>query len=65
VKTKDDAKNIGEIFAEVESEDLIRYGLIPILVADFFARLVALPRQSCLQLTLIKPVAHLHQRHPG
>ena len=35
VKTKDDAKNIGEIFAEVESEDLIRYGLIP----EFIGRL--------------------------
>ncbi|HIG64583.1 MAG TPA: ATP-dependent Clp protease ATP-binding subunit ClpX [Methyloprofundus sp.] len=35
VKTKDDAKNVGEIFAEVESEDLIRYGLIP----EFIGRL--------------------------
>ena len=35
VKTKDDAKNVGEIFAEVEAEDLIRYGLIP----EFVGRL--------------------------
>jgi len=35
VKTKDDEKNVGELFAEVESEDLIRYGLIP----EFIGRL--------------------------
>ena len=35
VKTKDDEKNVGEIFAEVEAEDLIRYGLIP----EFIGRL--------------------------
>ncbi len=35
VKTKDDAKNVGELFAEVETEDLIRYGLIP----EFVGRL--------------------------
>jgi len=35
VKTKDDAKNVGELFAEVEAEDLIRYGLIP----EFVGRL--------------------------
>ncbi|RLA26104.1 MAG: ATP-dependent Clp protease ATP-binding subunit ClpX, partial [Gammaproteobacteria bacterium] len=35
VKTKDDAKNVGEVFAEVEAEDLIRYGLIP----EFIGRL--------------------------
>ncbi len=35
VKTKDDAKNVGELFAEVEAEDLIRYGLIP----EFIGRL--------------------------
>jgi ATP-dependent Clp protease ATP-binding subunit ClpX len=35
VKTKDDTKNIGELFAEVEAEDLIRYGLIP----EFVGRL--------------------------
>ncbi|OQK17308.1 ATP-dependent Clp protease ATP-binding subunit ClpX [Methyloprofundus sedimenti] len=35
VKTIDDAKNVGELFAEVEAEDLIRYGLIP----EFIGRL--------------------------
>ncbi len=35
VKAKDDAKNVGEVFAEVEAEDLIRYGLIP----EFVGRL--------------------------
>lgn len=35
VKTKDESKNVGEIFAEVEAEDLIKYGLIP----EFVGRL--------------------------
>jgi len=35
VKTKNDSKNVGELFAEVEAEDLIRYGLIP----EFIGRL--------------------------
>lgn len=35
VKTKDETKNIGELFAEVEAEDLVRYGLIP----EFVGRL--------------------------
>ena len=35
VKTKDEEKNVGELFAEVEAEDLIRYGLIP----EFIGRL--------------------------
>jgi len=35
VKSKDDAKNVGEVLAEVEAEDLIRYGLIP----EFVGRL--------------------------
>ena len=35
VKTKDEGKNVGELFAEVEAEDLIRYGLIP----EFIGRL--------------------------
>jgi ATP-dependent Clp protease ATP-binding subunit ClpX len=35
VKTKDDTKNVGQLFAEVESEDLIKYGLIP----EFVGRL--------------------------
>ncbi|CAL1240052.1 ATP-dependent Clp protease ATP-binding subunit ClpX [Candidatus Methylocalor cossyra] len=35
VKSKDDRRNVGEILAEVEAEDLIRYGLIP----EFVGRL--------------------------
>ena len=35
VKSKNDSKNVGEILAEVEAEDLIRYGLIP----EFVGRL--------------------------
>ena len=35
VKSKDDVRNVGEILAEVESEDLIRFGLIP----EFIGRL--------------------------
>ncbi len=35
VKTRDDEKNIGDLFSEVESEDLIKYGLIP----EFVGRL--------------------------
>ncbi len=35
VKTKQENKNIGEVFSEVEAEDLIKYGLIP----EFVGRL--------------------------
>ncbi len=35
VKTKDETDNVGEVFAKVEAEDLIRYGLIP----EFVGRL--------------------------
>ncbi|MFN3919087.1 MAG: ATP-dependent Clp protease ATP-binding subunit ClpX [Methylohalobius sp.] len=35
VKSKEDSRNMGEILAEVEAEDLIRYGLIP----EFVGRL--------------------------
>ncbi|MEM7207096.1 MAG: ATP-dependent Clp protease ATP-binding subunit ClpX [Pseudomonadota bacterium] len=35
VKSKDDAKNVGEILHDVEAEDLIQYGLIP----EFVGRL--------------------------
>ncbi|MEY4768805.1 MAG: ATP-dependent Clp protease ATP-binding subunit ClpX, partial [Pseudomonadota bacterium] len=35
VKTKDESKNVGQLFAEVEAEDLIKYGLIP----EFVGRL--------------------------
>ena len=35
VKAKDDSQNVGEIFADVRAEDLIKYGLIP----EFVGRL--------------------------
>ena len=35
VKSKDDSKNVGELFAQLEAEDLIKYGLIP----EFVGRL--------------------------
>lgn len=35
VKSKDESKNLGEVFKEVEPEDLIKYGLIP----EFVGRL--------------------------
>jgi ATP-dependent Clp protease ATP-binding subunit ClpX len=35
VKSKDETKNVGELFAEVQAEDLIKYGLIP----EFVGRL--------------------------
>ena len=35
VKSKDDARNVGEILSEVEAEDLIKFGLIP----EFVGRL--------------------------
>ena len=31
----DEAKSVGEAFAEVEPEDLVKYGLIPSSSADF------------------------------
>lgn len=35
VKSQDETKNVGELFAEVQAEDLIKYGLIP----EFVGRL--------------------------
>jgi ATP-dependent Clp protease ATP-binding subunit ClpX len=35
IKTKDENKNVGELFAQIEAEDLIKYGLIP----EFVGRL--------------------------
>jgi ATP-dependent Clp protease ATP-binding subunit ClpX len=35
VKSKDDTQNVGEVFAQIEAEDLIKYGLIP----EFVGRL--------------------------
>ena len=35
VKSKDDSRNVGEVLADLEAEDLVRYGLIP----EFVGRL--------------------------
>jgi ATP-dependent protease Clp ATPase subunit len=62
VKTKDDAKNIGELFAEVEAEDLIRYGLIPEFVGRLpvVATLEELSEEALIQvLTEPKNVTNL------
>jgi ATP-dependent Clp protease ATP-binding subunit ClpX len=51
VKTKDESKNIGQLFSEVESEDLIKYGLIP----EFVGRLpVVATLEELDEVALIK-----------
>jgi ATP-dependent Clp protease ATP-binding subunit ClpX len=56
VKSKEDAKNVGEILAEVEAEDLIRYGLIPEFVGRLpvIATLEELDEQALIRI-LIEP----------
>ncbi|MEQ1528991.1 MAG: ATP-dependent Clp protease ATP-binding subunit ClpX [Methylococcales bacterium] len=69
VKTKDEAKNVGELFAEVESEDLIKYGLIPEFVGRLpvVATLEELDEQALVQIltepknALIKQYKHLFE----
>ena len=66
VKTKDESKNIGQLFAEVEAEDLIKYGLIP----EFIGRLpviAKLDEAALIQIltqpknALIKQYKHLFE----
>ncbi|MSP26943.1 MAG: ATP-dependent Clp protease ATP-binding subunit ClpX [Methylococcales bacterium] len=67
VKTKDKRKNVGQLFAEVESEDLIKYGLIPEFVGrlPIVATLEELDEQAFIQIltapknALIKQYQHL------
>ncbi|MDD2723546.1 MAG: ATP-dependent Clp protease ATP-binding subunit ClpX [Methylovulum sp.] len=67
VKSKDDSKNIGELFAEVEAEDLIKYGLIPEFVGrlPIVATLEELDEAALIQIltepknALIKQYKHL------
>jgi len=69
VKSKDDAKNVGQLFAEVESEDLIKYGLIPEFVGRLpvVATLEELDEQALVQIltepknALIKQYQHLFE----
>jgi len=69
VKTKDDSKNVGQLFAEVESEDLIKYGLIPEFVGRLpvIATLDELDEKALVQIltepknALIKQYRHLFE----
>jgi len=67
IKTKDDAKNVGELFAQIEAEDLIKYGLIPEFVGRLpvVATLEELDEQALVEIltkpknALIKQYQHL------
>jgi ATP-dependent Clp protease ATP-binding subunit ClpX len=67
VKSKDETKNIGELFAEVEAEDLIKYGLIPEFVGRLpvVATLEELDEAALIQIltepknALVKQYQHL------
>jgi len=69
VKTKDESKNVGQLFAEVESEDLIKYGLIPEFVGrlPIVATLEELDEQALIQIltepknALTKQYKHLFE----
>ncbi|MEQ1637872.1 MAG: ATP-dependent Clp protease ATP-binding subunit ClpX [Methylococcales bacterium] len=69
VKTKDDRKNVGQLFAEVEAEDLIKYGLIPEFVGRLpvVATLEELDENALIQIltqpknALVKQYKHLFE----
>jgi ATP-dependent Clp protease ATP-binding subunit ClpX len=69
VKSKDDSKNVGQLFAEVEAEDLIKYGLIPEFVGRLpvVATLEELDEKALIQIltqpknALIKQYKHLFE----
>ncbi len=69
VKTKDESKNIGQLFAEVEAEDLIKYGLIPEFIGRLpvIATLEELDEAALIQIltqpknALIKQYKHLFE----
>jgi ATP-dependent Clp protease ATP-binding subunit ClpX len=69
VKTKDESKNVGEWFAQVEADDLIRYGLIPELVGRLpvVATLEELDEAALIQIltepknALVKQYQHLFE----
>lgn len=69
VKTKDESKNVGELFAEIEAEDLIRYGLIPEFVGRLpvVATLEELDEEALVEIltkpknALIKQYQHLFE----
>jgi ATP-dependent Clp protease ATP-binding subunit ClpX len=69
IKTKDESKNIGQLFAEVEAEDLIKYGLIPEFVGRLpvVATLEELDEKALVRIltepknALIKQYKHLFE----
>jgi ATP-dependent Clp protease ATP-binding subunit ClpX len=69
VKAKDDSQNVGEIFADVRAEDLIKYGLIPEFVGRLpvVATLDELDEDALIQIltqpknALIKQYKHLFE----
>jgi ATP-dependent Clp protease ATP-binding subunit ClpX len=69
VSSKEDKKNVGQLFAEVESEDLIKYGLIPEFVGRLpvVATLEELDEKALVQIltepknALIKQYKHLFE----
>lgn len=69
IKTKEEAKNEGELFAQIESEDLIKYGLIPEFVGRLpvVATLEELDESALIQIltepknALIKQYQHLFE----
>jgi len=69
IKAKDESKNIGQLFAEVEAEDLIKYGLIPEFVGRLpvIATLEELDEKALVQIltepknALVKQYKHLFE----
>ena len=65
VRSKDDARKIGEVLAEVEPEDLIRYGLIPEFVGRLpvVATLEELDEKALVQILTEPKNALVKQYH--
>jgi ATP-dependent Clp protease ATP-binding subunit ClpX len=69
VKSKDESTNVGKLFAEVQAEDLIKYGLIPEFVGRLpvVATLEELDEAALIQIltepknALIKQYQHLFE----
>ncbi|MCK5728238.1 MAG: ATP-dependent Clp protease ATP-binding subunit ClpX [Methylococcales bacterium] len=69
VQSKDETKNVGELFSEVEAEDLIKYGLIPEFVGRLpvVATLEDLDEAALIQIltqpknALVKQYQHLFE----
>jgi len=69
IKTKDETQNVGELFSQIEAEDLIRYGLIPEFVGRLpvVATLEELDEEALVEIltqpknALIKQYQHLFE----